>query len=102
MHVDEISAQSHETLNQIMMLQMTHGQPIVSFPVFPTNLRRMEGLNSARAHLQQGLSLDTFRTSGVKTIIAPIERPIQALTSCCLSDQTTDWNVYRIPNEKGE
>lgn len=102
MHVDEISEQSHQTLNDIMLLQMAHGQPMASFPVFPTNLRRMEGINSVREHLDEEVSLKTFQASGVNTIISPIAMPIQELSDCCLSHQTTDWNVYMTPTESIE
>ena len=102
LHVEEISTHSHETLNDVMLLQMAHNQPIVSFPVFPTNLRRMEGINLARTHLQRGVSLDTFRSSGVNTIVSAVSSPIVGLSDCCFAFQTTNWNVYVLPNESVE
>lgn len=99
LHINELTKPSHKILNDIMQLQMVHGQSMYSFPIFPTNLYRTEGISSIRKHLSEEISLKTFRVSGVNTIISPIASPIQRLSDCCLASKTTDWNVYILPNE---
>ena len=101
LHPQELQHPDHNTLNEIMTLQMSHQQPIATFPIFPTTLTRREGVNRLQADLARGMDAESLRLAGVHTLIIPQQDKIPSeLQRDCTLRQIDEWQVCQISSPR--
>jgi len=98
LHIEEMTTMDLPELNQVISYQLSHQQPITSFPVFPTYLARQEGLLRLEKATRDGLTIEVLQELGYRSITFPKGHQLaKELEGCCHRMEENDLWIYELP-----